>query len=140
MLNLMSPITEDEEPLISIPLVLPIGWKNSPPIFSTATDTTADLAKQQVLNNLDPLKHEFDDLAEFIPAPSPRSTLLPPSKSVPALNVRVPAPYCWLPPVYRPLPATHHITSFLSLCLMSMSLMMLLLGLLNSIPSSHHIC
>ena len=31
-------------PLVAFPLVLPVGWKNSPPIFSTATEIIADLA------------------------------------------------------------------------------------------------
>jgi hypothetical protein len=32
------------EPLVALPLVLPMGWKNSPPAFCTATDTIANLA------------------------------------------------------------------------------------------------
>lgn len=32
--------------LVAFPLVLPMGWKNSPPAFCTATETIADLANQ----------------------------------------------------------------------------------------------
>ena len=31
-------------PMVAIPLTLPMGWKNSPPLFCTATETVADLA------------------------------------------------------------------------------------------------
>ena len=27
----------DEEPMVAIPLMLPMGWKNSPPLFCTDT-------------------------------------------------------------------------------------------------------
>jgi hypothetical protein len=33
-----------DKPLIVFPLVLPMGWKNSPPIFLTATEAIADIA------------------------------------------------------------------------------------------------
>jgi hypothetical protein len=45
-LGVAFPTPPRHEPLIAFPLVLPMGWKNSPPIFSTATKTIA------VLNNI----------------------------------------------------------------------------------------
>ena len=36
-LGLVFPIEAGEEDLVAIPLTLPLGWKNSPPIFCTAT-------------------------------------------------------------------------------------------------------
>ncbi len=32
-----------DKPLIAFPLVLPTGWRNCAPIFSTATETIADI-------------------------------------------------------------------------------------------------
>ena len=43
-LGLIFPSGEEEEPMVAIPLTLPMGWKNSPPLFCTATETVADLA------------------------------------------------------------------------------------------------
>ena len=43
-LGAVFPTEEGQDPLIAFPLVLPMGWKNSPPAFTTATETIADLA------------------------------------------------------------------------------------------------
>jgi hypothetical protein len=37
-LGVVFPMLPGDEPLIAFPLVLPMGWMNSPPIFLTATD------------------------------------------------------------------------------------------------------
>ena len=37
-----------EELLVAIPLVLPMGWKNSPPIFSTVTETITNIANSVI--------------------------------------------------------------------------------------------
>ena len=37
-----------KDEFIVFPLVLPMRWKNSPPIFLTATETVADLANQRL--------------------------------------------------------------------------------------------
>jgi hypothetical protein len=36
-LAIMFPIRDGEEQLIDLPLVLPIGWNQSPPLFTAAT-------------------------------------------------------------------------------------------------------
>lgn len=77
-LGLIFPTEDGDEPLIAFPLVLPMGWKNSPPIFCTATETIADLANHRIVKNIDPLSHGLDDLAESIPSPSPLSLPSPP--------------------------------------------------------------
>jgi hypothetical protein len=59
-----------EEPLIAIPLALPMGWKNSPPIFSTATETIADLANRRLLQRRPERPHRLDDIADSQPEPS----------------------------------------------------------------------
>jgi hypothetical protein len=48
--------------LVALPLVLPMGWKNSPPVFSAATETAADIANDNINNhghipNQHPLEH-----------------------------------------------------------------------------------
>lgn len=63
-----------EEALVALPLVLPMGWKNSPPIFSTATETVADLANSRLSNShYHPKRHHLDDLAAMVPLPDPPS-------------------------------------------------------------------
>ena len=63
-LGVAFPTRPGEEPLVAFPLVLPMGWKNSPPIFSTAMETIADLANQRIQSNHHPAPHHLDDLAE----------------------------------------------------------------------------
>ncbi len=43
-LGVVFPTLPGDEPLIAFPLVLPMGWTNSPLIFSIATKTIADIA------------------------------------------------------------------------------------------------
>ena len=47
-LGVVFPTAPHEEQLIAFPLVLPMGWTNSPPIFSTATETIADVANHRL--------------------------------------------------------------------------------------------
>jgi hypothetical protein len=39
---------EGEEQLIGLSLVLPMGWKQPPPLFTTGTETVADLTKPKL--------------------------------------------------------------------------------------------
>ena len=70
-LGVVYPTPPGAEPLIAFPLVLPMGWTNSPPIFSTATETVADLANMRLRHLLTPLPHHLDELAQSIPSPPP---------------------------------------------------------------------
>ena len=45
-LGLIFPSGKGEDQMLAIPLTLPMGWKNSPPLFCTATETVADLANE----------------------------------------------------------------------------------------------
>ena len=38
----------DDDPLIAVPMVLPMGWIESPPTFCTVTETIADLANAKI--------------------------------------------------------------------------------------------
>ncbi len=70
-LGVAFPTVQHANPLVAFPLVLPMGWKNSPPIFSTATKTIADLTNAHIRNLAPPLPHHLDNLAERIPSPDP---------------------------------------------------------------------
>ena len=43
-LAVVFPTPKGQPALVALPLVLPMGWKNSPPIFSAFTETAADIA------------------------------------------------------------------------------------------------
>ena len=88
-LGIVFPIPPGAEPLIAFPLVLPMGWTNSPPIFSTATETIADLANMPLRQIAHPLPHHLDELAQSIqatpPAPPSDMSSLPPIARDPSL-------------------------------------------------------
>ena len=63
-LGVVFPTEPGEEPLVAFPLVLPMGWRNSPPIFSTATETIADLTNQRLLDPTPAQPHPLDEQAE----------------------------------------------------------------------------
>ena len=65
-LGVVFPTEPNEEPLVAFPLVLPMGWSNSPPIFSTATETIADLANRRLQQQVSPPPHPLDDKAEQV--------------------------------------------------------------------------
>jgi hypothetical protein len=62
-LAVVFPTLPGQEPLVAIPLVLPMGWKNSPPIFSTATETVADIANATFSATYVPTTHPLATLA-----------------------------------------------------------------------------
>ena len=70
-LGVAFPTKPGEEQLVAFPLVLPMGWKNSPPIFSTVTETIADVANQQLASQTTPGPHPLDAAAAAVVAPSP---------------------------------------------------------------------
>jgi hypothetical protein len=70
-LGVAFPTASGKEPLVVFPLILPMGWKNSPPVYSTATETIADLINTRLRHLAVPLPHHLDNLAESIPSPDP---------------------------------------------------------------------
>ena len=97
-LGVAFPSLDGEEPLIAFPLALPMGWKNSPPVFCSVTETIADIANQRLVKNRNPPPHRLDSIADTPPA-TPLDllppSLLPPSPdmapAVPQPNTRNPA-------------------------------------------------
>ena len=47
----------DEDPLIAVPMVLPMGWMESPPTFCTVTVTIADLANALIAHGYIPASY-----------------------------------------------------------------------------------
>ena len=75
-LGLIFPSGEDEETMVATPLTLPMGWKNCPPLFCTAKETAADLAKESLRSHQPRKPHKLDDRMEAI-APPPAPPLAP---------------------------------------------------------------
>ena len=62
------PSLPGEPPLIALPLTLPMGWTNSPPFFSTATETVADIANRRLLRpHLHEPLHRLEGIANSPP-------------------------------------------------------------------------
>ncbi len=68
-LGVVFPTLPGDKPLIAFLLVLPMGWMNSPPIFSTATETIADTANARLSSGWLPPSHPLDELAASVSAP-----------------------------------------------------------------------
>jgi hypothetical protein len=62
--------TSGEELLVGLPLVLPMGWIQPPPLFTSATETVADLANQHMVYNVPCAPHLLDFLSKAPPATS----------------------------------------------------------------------
>ena len=99
-LGVVFPVSPGSEPLVAFPLVLPMGWKNSPPIFSAATETAADIANCDIRSPAPVPTHPLGTLASkmddpMIAHPRPSSTVAPsgaaPSTAAPAAP-NLPAP------------------------------------------------
>ena len=90
-LGVVFPTAPGQEPLVALLLVLPMGWKNSPPIFTTATETIADLTNQRLTNQHPALPHHLDDLAQSIPSPVPPHSLLPAPQHSQLLPITTPS-------------------------------------------------
>ena len=75
-LGVVFPTLPGDEQLVAFPLVLPMGWSNSMPIFSTATETISDLANRRLRSNSTVGPHHLDDLAQSIHSPPPAGPLV----------------------------------------------------------------
>ena len=66
-----------DEPLLALPLVLPMGWTQSPPYFCAATETVADITNKWLANHWLAPPHRLEALAATMPEPED-DTLAPP--------------------------------------------------------------
>jgi hypothetical protein len=75
-LAIVFPNRDGEEQLISLPLVLPMGCKQYPPLFTAATETVADLVNAKLRAKASIQAHHLDEISESpiileSPAPAP---------------------------------------------------------------------
>jgi hypothetical protein len=80
------PSLKGEEPLLALPLVLPMGWTESPPYFCTATETVTDVANARAMQGWNPPAHRLDHEADSPPEPEPIAPL-PDHPSLPSLSL-----------------------------------------------------
>ena len=92
MLGVAFPIAPGEPPLVAFPLVLPMGWTESPPYFCSVTETIADLANALTHSTWSPPPHPLEvaaatylgpDTATTLTAPVPPSSRFPVHRPVP---------------------------------------------------------
>jgi hypothetical protein len=87
-LGVIIPPTKDHEQLVAFPLVLPMGWKNSPPYFCAITETVADVTNERIRHHYQPPRHRLDRVADThadtIIAPSNKPTPSTCTTAVPA--------------------------------------------------------
>ena len=104
-LGVVFPTEPGQEPLVALPLVLPMGWKNSPPVFSTVTETIADLTNQRIQDpTFRPPEHHLDVMSESVASPDPSASDTPsaaPSTS-PSLTSPVEIPVSRDPSLPKP--------------------------------------
>ena len=62
-LAMVMPVLPGEEPLIAMPLALPMGWTESPPLFCSLTETVVDLANTHVTGQHNTPVHPLEHLA-----------------------------------------------------------------------------
>ena len=62
-LGVVFPTKPGEQPLVALPLVLPMGWSASPPCFGAATETSTDMANYDLQHQISAPPHPLDDLA-----------------------------------------------------------------------------
>lgn len=85
-----------DEALVALPLVLPMGWAESPPYFCAATETVADVANTRLQDpTYTPAEHKLDEMASSIQVdePAPAQPLHSPS-AVPLPRVSDPSLHC----------------------------------------------
>jgi len=68
-LAVVLPSLDNKQALIGIPLVLPMGWKYSPPFFCAFTETATDLANQGIMMAQHYLPHPLEKSISNIAVP-----------------------------------------------------------------------
>jgi hypothetical protein len=67
----------DGEQLVGFPLVISMGWMQSPLLLTAATERVADLANQQLRNKSACGPHRLDEVAETPPPVTPTLDVVP---------------------------------------------------------------
>ena len=95
-LGVVFPTKPGAEPLVAFPLVLPMGWTHSPPFFSAATETAADIANTHLQSGQPSAPHHLDELASTLSAGASPSLPSPASDQPPTIQQ-----YCQSLPHHR---------------------------------------
>jgi hypothetical protein len=94
-LGVAFPPAPDGTLLVAFPLTCPMGWVESPPWFTTATETGADLANTLLATDYQPSPHRLDAVAA---TPPPATEPTPPLFADRPFDNSLPAPVPSLPP------------------------------------------
>ena len=78
-LGVVFPTKPGAEPLVAFPLVLPMGWTHSPPFFSAATETAADIANTHLQSGQPSAPDPPDELVSTLSAGASPSLTSPAS-------------------------------------------------------------
>lgn len=91
-LGVIYPSRPDQaEPLVALPLVLPMGWAESPPIFCGVTETIADLANHRLDDaQYQPRDHALDEAAAKVKLDEPSSPSVDTTSRPSAIAVDLP--------------------------------------------------
>ena len=101
-LGVAFPVGPGEEPLIALPLTLPMGWMESPPYFCSTTETLVDLINLHASPSWDPPWHPLEPAAGTQPPQDGRHCISVPT---PAFS---PPPHLPVPPQLPPPQQCHH--------------------------------
>jgi hypothetical protein len=85
-LRVVVPTFPGQPKIIGSPLVIPMGWMESPPLFTAATETVADLANQDLQALAPTGPHRLDAVSESqgdVPALVPLALVVAPTLPVP---------------------------------------------------------
>jgi hypothetical protein len=66
-LAVLLPRLHGKEPLLALPLVLPMGWTESPPYFCAATETVANVTNRRLANHWKAPPHRLEEVAATPP-------------------------------------------------------------------------
>ena len=92
LLGVAFPVAPGEPPLVAMPLVLPMGWTESPPYFCSATETIADLANDVAHSTWSPPPHPLEAAAATAPVAETALMLTVPAPPSPQLPLQRPVP------------------------------------------------
>lgn len=90
-LAVIMPRLPGEPPMVALPLALPMGWVESPPVFCAATETAADLANSRLHFPYCP-PHRLDKVASSEPPPDPAPVSRQAATNLPQLPHPSPLP------------------------------------------------
>ena len=101
-LAVILPSYDDLPPLVAIPLSMTMGWERSPPTFSTASETGADISNANMQDLERQAPHRLEDLAAIKDQATPPTTPTSTREAPRAQPAPLPGRPRMLPP---PLPA-----------------------------------